>query len=232
MKQIRAAESRGHANHGWLQSHHSFSFADYYDPEHMGVSILRVINDDHIAPSGGFPTHPHRDMEIVTYLMQGALEHRDSMGNGSVIRPGDIQRMSAGSGIRHSEFNPSDSEPTRLLQIWLLPNRQGISPGYAQQNFALQQRRGRLQLLVSPDGRDGSLSAQQDGLLYGTLLEQDQTLDHDLAPGRTAYVHLARGRAEINGEPLNEGDAITLTDETRIGMRGIEQAEILLFDLP
>jgi len=232
MKQIRAAESRGHADHGWLQSHHSFSFADYYDPEHMGVSILRVINDDHIAPSGGFPTHPHRDMEIVTYLMQGALEHRDSMGNGSVIRPGDIQRMSAGSGIRHSEFNPSDSEPTHLLQIWLLPNRQGITPGYAQQNFPLQQRRGRLQLLVSPDGRDGSLSAQQDGLLYGTLLEQGQTLDHDLQPGRTAYVHLARGRAEINGESLNEGDAITLTDEARIEMRGIDQAEILLFDLP
>lgn len=232
MKQIRAAESRGHANHGWLQSHHSFSFADYYDPEHMGVSILRVINDDHIAPSGGFPTHPHRDMEIVTYLMQGALEHRDSMGNGSVIRPGDIQRMSAGSGIRHSEFNPSDSEPTRLLQIWLLPNRQGITPGYAQQNFPLQQRRGRLQLLVSPDGRDGSLSAQQDGLLYGTLLDQGQTLSHDLARGRTAYLHLARGRAEINGEPLNEGDAITLKDEARIGMRGIDQAEILLFDLP
>jgi len=154
------------------------------------------------------------------------------MGNGSVIRPGDIQRMSAGSGIRHSEFNPSDSEPTHLLQIWLLPNRQGITPGYAQQNFPLQQRRGRLQLLVSPDGRDGSLSAQQDGLLYGTLLEQGQTLDHDLQPGRTAYVHLARGRAEINGESLNEGDAITLTDEARIEMRGIDQAEILLFDLP
>ncbi|MCW8906034.1 MAG: pirin family protein [Sedimenticola sp.] len=232
MKQIRAAESRGHADHGWLQSHHSFSFADYYDPEHMGVSILRVINDDHIAPSGGFPTHPHRDMEIVTYLMEGALEHRDSMGNGSLIRPGDIQRMSAGSGIRHSEFNPSDSKPTRLLQIWLMPNRQGITPGYAQQHFPLQQRRGRLQLLVSPDGRDGSLSAQQDGLLYGTLLEQDQTLSHDLEPGRTAYIHLARGQAEINGESLNEGDAITLTDEAQIGMRGIDQAEILLFDLP
>lgn len=232
MKQIRRAEARGHADHGWLQSHHSFSFADYYDPAHMGVSILRVINDDRIAPSGGFPTHPHRDMEIVTYLMEGTLEHRDSIGNGSLIRPGDIQRMSAGSGIQHSEFNPSDSEPTRLLQIWLLPNQTGITPDYAQKQFPPEQRRGILQLLVSPDGRDGSISARQDGLLYGTLLDREESLSHTLQAGRSAYLHLARGQAVINGETLGEGDAITLVDEPQVQMSGIDKAEILLFDLP
>ncbi|WP_428622361.1 pirin family protein [Sedimenticola sp.] len=232
MKQIRTAEARGHANIGWLESYHSFSFADYYDPEHMGVSILRVINDDHIAPSGGFPTHPHRDMEIVTYILDGVLEHKDSMGNGSLIRPGDIQHMSAGTGVRHSEFNHSHSEPVHLLQIWLLPNRQGVTPGYNQKHFPLSERRGVLQILVSPDGRSGSISAHQDGLLYGTLLEQGDSVSHDLAAGRTAYLHVARGKVLINGETLSAGDAITLSDEPTVSLTGIDQAEVLLFDLP
>lgn len=232
MKRIRAATERGHSRHDWLDSYHSFSFADYHDPEQMGISILRVINDDRIAPAGGFPTHPHRDMEIVTYLLDGVLEHRDSLGNGSLIRPGEIQRMSAGSGVQHSEFNHSDQQPVHLLQIWLLPNRQGVEPGYAQKQFPLPERRNRLRLLVSPDGRDGSLSAHQDGLIYGSLLDRDHPITHVLEAGRIAYVHIARGAASINGEQLTGGDAIVLADEPEVALTGLEQAEILLFDLP
>lgn len=232
MKQIRAANERGHARHDWLDSYHSFSFADYHDPARMGVSILRVINDDRIAPAGGFATHPHQDMEIVTYVLDGVLEHKDSMGNGSLIRPGDIQRMSAGSGVRHSEFNHSDQQPVHLLQIWLLPNRRGVTPDYAQKHFPPSERRNLLQLLVSPDGSGGSISAHQDGLLYGSLLEPGNSLSHKLAAGRLAYLHIARGEARINGETLGDGDAIILSEEPRVELTGIKEAEILLFDLP
>jgi hypothetical protein len=232
MMQLRSAHERGHARYDWLNSYHSFSFADYYDPRHMGISNLRVINDDRIAPGGGFPSHGHRDMEIVTYVLSGALEHKDSLGNGSVIRPGDVQRMSAGTGVRHSEFNASDSEAVHLLQIWLLPNRQGVEPGYAQRHFAAAQRRGVLRLLVSPDGREDSLNAHQDALLYGSLLESAETVDYALAPGRTAYIHLAKGSAKVNGTPLNAGDGLRIGQEPQLQIEGLNSAEVLLFDLP
>jgi redox-sensitive bicupin YhaK (pirin superfamily) len=232
MMQLRAANSRGHARYDWLNTYHSFSFADYYDPLHMGISNLRVINEDTIAPGGGFPTHGHRDMEIVTYVLSGALEHQDSMGNGSVIRPGDIQRMSAGSGVRHSEFNASDTEPVHLLQIWLLPNRPGVMPGYEQRHFPIEQRRDVLCLLVSPDGREGSLSAHQDALLYGSLLAGGEALNYTLAPDRKAYVHLARGVARINDSTLEGGDGLRIAQEPQLRIQGLEEAEILLFDLP
>ena len=232
MMQLRAAHERGHARYDWLNTYHSFSFADYYDPQHMGISNLRVINDDTIAPGGGFPTHGHRDMEIVTYVLSGALEHKDSMGNGSVIRAGDVQRMSAGSGVRHSEFNASDREPVHLLQIWLLPNRQGIKPGYAQRHFPIEQRRGVLRLLISPDGRGDSLSAQQDALLYASLLQQGEAVEYALAAAHTAYVHLAKGSARVNGRTLHDGDGLRIEQEVRLVIEGLDSAELLLFDLP
>ncbi|MCW8889198.1 MAG: pirin family protein [Sedimenticola sp.] len=232
MQQIRRATERGRGQLDWLESYHSFSFANYYDPAHRGVSILRVINDDRIAPSSGFDTHSHRDMEIVTYVLEGELEHKDSLGNGSVIRPGDVQRMSAGRGVLHSEFNPSDDRTVHLLQIWLLPNKRGVEPGYAQQHFPVSERQGKLRLLVSPDGRDHSISAHQDGLLYGTLLNSEESVGYRLSAERMAYVHVARGEATVNGETLKAGDAITLKDETPVQLDGIDQAEILLFDLP
>lgn len=231
MLEIRRAADRGHANHSWLNSHHSFSFGSYYDAEHMGVGNLRVINDDTVAPGTGFATHGHNDMEIVTYVLDGALEHKDSMGNGSVIRPGDIQRMSAGTGVTHSEHNPSGGEPVHLLQIWLEPNRLGVEPGYAQQHFPIEARRGRLQLLVSPDGRDGSIAAHQDSLLYGTWLEAGDRVEHALKPGKRAYVHLARGAAKVNGQELREGDAVTVSGESKVDLEGLAGAEILLFEL-
>lgn len=232
MTTLRPSNARGHANHGWLDSYHTFSFANYYDPEHMGVSNLRVINDDTVMPGQGFGTHGHQDMEIVSYVLDGALEHKDSMGNGSVIRPGDIQRMSAGTGVRHSEYNPSPTEPVHFLQIWLVPNRTGVQPGYEQKHFPLADRRGRLVLLVSPDGRDGSLSAHQDGLLYGTLLEAGESVEHPLAAGRRAYVHVARGQLAVNGTPLGSGDGATLDDVDHVHLEGLGHAEVLLFDLP
>lgn len=232
MTTLRPSNARGHANHGWLDSYHTFSFANYYDPAHMGVSNLRVINDDTVMPGQGFCTHGHQDMEIVSYVLDGALEHNDSMGNGSVIRPGDIQRMSAGTGVRHSEYNPSATEPVHFLQIWLVPNRAGVQPGYEQKHFPLEERRGRLVLLVSPDGRDGSLSAHQDGLLYGTLLEAGETVEHPLAAGRRAYVHVARGQVAVNGTPLGSGDGVTLADVDHVHLEGLGHAEVLLFDLP
>ncbi len=232
MRQIRRAEDRGTGRHDWLESYHSFSFADYYDPAHMGVSILRVINEDRIAPSSGFATHSHRDMEIVTYVLEGELEHKDSMGNGSIIRPGDVQRMSAGTGVSHSEYNPSDNTTVHLLQIWLLPNQKGVKPGYAQQHFPLKERQGKLQLLVSPDGRDNSISANQNGLLYGTLLNDGESVSYKLSDNRIAYVHIARGEATVSGEAVKAGDAITLSDEPTVELHGIKQAEIVLFDLP
>ena len=232
MIQIRAARERGTSRLDWLESFYSFSFADYQDPRHMGLSNLRVINDDRIAPGRGFATHGHTDMEIVTYVVEGALEHKDSMGNGSIMRPGDVQRMSAGSGVRHSEFNPSSDEPVHLLQIWLIPNRRGGEPEYSQRHFPVQERRGRLRLLVSPDGRDGSIATHQDALMYGALLDAGEAASHTLGTGRRAYVQVARGRVEVNGTELGPGDGASVTDEADIRLTGIEGAEVLVFDLP
>jgi quercetin 2,3-dioxygenase len=229
---LRPAGERGHARLDWLDSYHSFSFANYYDPRFMGVSNLRVINDDLIAPAGGFPMHGHKDMEIVTYVLEGSLAHRDSMGNGSAIVAGDVQYMSAGTGVKHSEYNASRSEPVRLLQIWLLPNRLGVQPSYAQRQWPVDEKRGRLALIVSPDGREGSIATRQDALLYASLLKTGEMVALALEAGRTAYVQIARGRAEVNGIAMEEGDGASLTDEESVRIAGIDEAEILLFDLP
>jgi redox-sensitive bicupin YhaK (pirin superfamily) len=232
MYALRRAEERGHANHGWLNSYHTFSFGGYYDPRHMGFGNLRVINDDTVAPGAGFGTHGHSDMEIISYVLDGALEHRDSMGNGSVIRAGDVQRMSAGTGVTHSEYNPSPDEAVHFLQIWLQPNTSGVEPGYEQKHFPLEERRGRLVLLVSPDGRDGSIASHQDGLLYGTLVDAGGVLEHRLEAGRRAYVHVARGRAQVNGETLDRGDGLAIENQRKLRFEGVSAAEILVFDLP
>jgi redox-sensitive bicupin YhaK (pirin superfamily) len=232
MISVRPARERGHFDHGWLDTWHSFSFADYYDPAHMGYSNLRVINEDRVAPGRGFATHGHKDMEIVTYILSGALEHKDSMGNGSVIRPGDVQRMSAGTGVRHSEFNPSQDTPVHLLQVWLLPSRQGVVPGYAQKHFPEASRRGRLCLIMSPDGRDGSIDSHQDALVYATLLDAGETVRLDMAPGRRAYVHVARGEVQLNGRDLAAGDGARIQDEVLVEIAGLGAAEALVFDLP
>jgi redox-sensitive bicupin YhaK (pirin superfamily) len=232
MIQIRKADTRGHAEHGgWLDSWHTFSFADYYDPEHMGYSVLRVINDDTIAPGAGFPTHAHQDMEIVTYVLEGALEHRDSLGNGDIIRPGDVQRMSAGTGIRHSEFNPSQTEPVRLLQIWLLPQQPGVAPGYEQTRCDPAQLQGRFRVVASPDGREGSVRINQDTLLYAAKLDQGETARMTLAPGRRAYLQVAQGDIELKGFPLHQGDGAEISQEAEIIVSGLNSAEILVFDL-
>ena len=232
MLAIRKAEDRGHADHGWLHSHHTFSFGGYHDPRHMGVSNLRVINDDTVAPGGGFATHGHQDMEIISYVLEGALEHKDNMGNGSVIRPGDIQRMSAGSGVTHSEYNPSASEPVHFLQIWLQPNALGVAPGYAQRHFPLADRRGRWALLVSPDGRDGSIASHQDALVFGTLLAPGESLQYHFATGREGYLHLARGRLQVGQVTLQQGDGLRIQKQDLLELQGVETAEVLLFDLP
>lgn len=231
MIQIRPASARGQTRLDWLESAHSFSFGDYQDPRHMGVSNLRVINDDRVAPGRGFATHGHRDMEIVSYVLDGALAHKDSLGNGSLIRPGEVQRMSAGSGVRHSEHNPSATEAVHFLQIWLIPNREGGEPEYSQQSFPAEERRGRLRLLVSPDGREGSIATHQDTLLYGTLLDAGESVVHSLS-GRIGYVHLARGRAEVNGVALRPGDGAQILGEPELRLRGLDGAEVLVFDLP
>ena len=232
MISVRPATERGHFDHGWLDTWHSFSFSDYYDPAHMGYSALRVINEDRVAPGGGFATHGHKDMEIMTYILSGALEHKDSMGNGSVIRPGDVQRMSAGTGVRHSEYNPSPDQPVHLLQIWLLPNRLGVAPGYAQRHFPEETRRGRLCLLMSPDGRNGSIDSHQDALVYSTLLEDGEVVGLDLERGRRAYVQVARGGVRVNGQDLAAGDGARIQDEARVEIAGLGSAEVLVFDLP
>ena len=232
MQTVRRAQERGHVNHGWLDSYHTFSFGSYHDSEHMGFSNLRVINDDTVAPGGGFSTHGHEDMEIISYVLEGGLEHKDSMGNGSVIRPGDVQRLSAGTGVTHSEYNHSSDEPVHFMQIWLLPNRTGVEPGYEQRSFPLEDRRGKLVLLVSPDGRNGSISSHQDALMYGTLLEDGQRLNHLLASDRKTYVHVAAGSADVNGQVLNAGDAMAMEDHGDIQLLGINDAELLIFDLP
>ena len=229
---LRPAAQRGHANHGWLNSYHTFSFADYFDSQHMGVSNLRVINDDTVAPGAGFATHSHKDMEIISYVLSGALQHKDSMGNGSVIYPGDVQRMSAGSGVSHSEYNHSSEEPVHFLQIWLLPNKRGVTPAYDQRHFNADQRRARLALMVSPDGREGSISTHQDALLYGTLLQAGEAVEHVLASGRQAYVHVAGGAVSVNGQVLSSGDGARIENEAEIRIEGQGNAELLLFDLP
>ena len=232
MIRIRPANERGHSKLDWLESRHTFSFADYEDARYMGLSNLRVINDDVVAPGRGFATHGHRDMEIVSYVLEGTLEHKDSMGNGSVIRPGEVQRMSAGTGVRHSEFNPSPNEPVHFLQIWLVPNETGVEPAYDQRHFPERDRRGRLRLLVSPDGRDGSIATHQDALMYGALLEAGESVVHAMQSDRHAYVQVARGRIEVNGRALGAGDGAAIEDEADISLSGIDAAEVLLFDLP
>ena len=232
MTEIRRGRDRGFADHGWLKSYHTFSFADYYDPRHMGFGPLRVINEDRVAPGQGFGKHPHRDMEIVSYVLAGALEHRDSMGNGSVIRPGDVQRMSAGTGVFHSEYNPSRNEGVHFLQIWIEPSRRGIEPSYEQKHFSAEDKRGRLRLVASPDGAQGSVAIHQDARILAALLDGDERVEHAIDKGRKAYVHVARGRVTVNGHVLEAGDALRADGEQRIVVEQGEASEILLFDLP
>jgi len=228
---VRPAAKRGETQIDWLDSKHSFSFADYHDPANMGFRALRVINDDRIAAGAGFPTHGHRDMEILTYVLDGALEHRDSLGTGSVIRPGDVQIMSAGTGIRHSEFNPSDSEPLRLLQIWMLPERGGLKPRYDQKTFGPAEGQGRLRLVGSRDGREGGVTIYQDIDLYAASLDRGQTVAHNIRPDRHVWIQMARGKASVNGKPVAEGDGVAITGEVRVEIAGVDGAELLLFDL-
>jgi quercetin 2,3-dioxygenase len=229
--EIRRAAERGHAEHGWLESYHSFSFADYYDPEHMGYGVLRVINEDRVQPGMGFGTHGHRDMEIVTYVLDGALAHQDSMGNGSTIVPGDVQRMSAGTGVRHSEYNHEKKGVTHFLQIWIMPARNGVAPSYEQKHFDAAEKRGRLRLIASPDGRDASVSMNQDAFLHAGLFDGAERARIEIATRRKGYVHVARGKVVVNGEALEAGDALkTGSGPIEIG-RG-ERAEVLVFDLP
>jgi quercetin 2,3-dioxygenase len=231
MIRIHKSEERGHANHGWLNSRFTFSFADYFDPKHVHFRTLRVMNDDHIAGGGGFPTHPHRDMEIVTYVLEGALAHKDSMGNGSVIRPGDVQYMSAGTGVAHSEFNASGTEPVHLYQIWMFPDKKNYEPTYDQKHFSTDEKRGKLRLVVSPDGRDGSVKIRQDNELYATVLGPGETVQHAIKPERHVYVQVASGSVTLNGQQLNVGDGAALSAEKSVELAGVKDAEVLLFDL-
>ena len=231
MIKVRKSRDRAHFNHGWLDTYFTFSFADYYDPKHVQFRTLRVLNDDRVAPSEGFPTHPHRDMEILTYVLEGALEHRDSMGTGSVIRPGDVQYLSAGSGVTHSEFNASDREPVHLLQIWMFPEQKGLKPTYDQKTFSADEKRGKLRLVASPDGRCGSVRIRQDNELYAGLLGDGQTVRHELKRDRHAYVQVARGSVTLNGERLDEGDGAAISGEKAVELTGTDSAEVLLFDL-
>jgi redox-sensitive bicupin YhaK (pirin superfamily) len=231
MINIRKSNERGHADHGWLDTHFTFSFADYYDPKHIHFRTLRVMNDDRVAGGGGFPTHPHRDMEIVTYVLEGALEHRDSMGNGSVIKPGDVQYMSAGTGVQHSEFNASETEPVHLYQIWMFPEKQGLKPKYDQKNFPEAEKRGKLRLVASPDGRNGSVQIRQDNELYATLLGEGESVKHELKKDRHAYIQVARGSVTLNGKKLEQGDGAAISAEKSVELTGVKDAEVLLFDL-
>lgn len=231
MFELRSANQRGSANFGWLLSQHTFSFGSYYDPEQLGFSDLLVINEDQVKPGKGFDTHGHRDMEIFSYVLEGALEHKDSMGTGSVIRPGDVQMMSAGSGIRHSEYNHSREELVHFLQIWIVPDRKGVAPRYQQQHFSDAEKRGKLRLIISPDGAEGSLSVYQDVRVYAGLFDGDESQTLVLPENRYAYVHIARGSIEINGERLSAGDGVRIRKEQQITLQNGEQAEVLLFDL-
>jgi quercetin 2,3-dioxygenase len=231
MVHIHKSKDRGHADHGWLNSRFSFSFADYYDPEHVQFRSLRVMNDDRIAGGGGFPTHPHRDMEIVTYVLEGALAHKDSMGNGSVIRPGDVQYMSAGTGVAHSEFNASEKEPVHLYQIWMFPDRKNYAPVYDQKHFPEAEKRGKLRLVVSPDGRDGSVKIRQGNELYAAVLGPGESVKYEIQPDRYAYVQVARGSVKLNGKDLETGDGAAISEEKSLQLTGVIDAEVLLFDL-
>jgi redox-sensitive bicupin YhaK (pirin superfamily) len=231
MIHIHKSSDRGHANHGWLDSRFSFSFAEYYDPAHIHFRTLRVMNDDRIAGGGGFPTHPHREMEIVTYVLEGALAHKDSMGNGSVIRPGDVQYMSAGTGVAHSEFNASETEAAHLYQIWMFPDKKNYAPTYDQKHFSEADKRGKLRLVVSPDGRDGSVQIRQDNELYATVLGPGESVKHELKPERHAYVQVAKGSVMLNGQELETGDGAAISVEKSLELTGVNDAEVLLFDL-
>jgi redox-sensitive bicupin YhaK (pirin superfamily) len=228
---LRKSSERGHADHGWLQSRHSFSFADYHDPEHMGFGNLRVINEDRIAPGSGFGTHGHRDMEIVSYVLSGELAHRDSLGTGAAIRPGDVQRMSAGRGVQHSEFNNAPNATTHFLQIWIEPSERGIAPGYEQQHFDDTAKRGKLRLVASPDGRDGSVTIHADASIHAALVDGDERIERALDPRRKTYVHVIRGSVEVNGQRLDAGDAAKLVDERVLSIARGDDAEVLVFDL-
>lgn len=228
---VRKAEERGHANHGWLDSYHSFSFANYYDPKHMGFRALRVINEDRVTPTAGFGTHGHRDMEIITYVLDGALEHKDSLGTGSVIKPGEVQRMSAGTGIMHSEFNHSKTDPVHFLQIWILPETKGLSPSYEQREFQLTKNPGNLQLVAARDGREGTVTVHQDVELYAAVLEPNQQISYSLKPERHAWIQVARGGITLNGLALDKGDGAAISDETDVVIEATTDAEFLLFDL-
>jgi redox-sensitive bicupin YhaK (pirin superfamily) len=231
MLKIRKSQERGYADHGWLRSYHSFSFADYYDPEHVEFGALRVINEDRVAAGKGFGTHAHRDMEIISYVLEGQLEHKDSIGTGSVIAPDDVQRMSAGSGVRHSEFNPSRDQPVHFLQIWIQPDERGIPPSYEQKRFEAAAKRGRLRLIASPDGRESSVTIHQDAYVYAGLFEKDERAAHPLDRRRRAYVHVARGEISVNGETLTAGDGAKLTDVAEVKLEHGNGAEVLVFDL-
>jgi redox-sensitive bicupin YhaK (pirin superfamily) len=227
----RPAKERGHFDHGWLDTYHSFSFSEYHDPAHMGFRSLRVLNEDRVDPKAGFPPHSHRDMEIITYVLAGALGHKDSMGNGSVIRPGDVQRMSAGTGVTHSEYNGSEKEPVHLLQIWILPEKRGIAPGYEEKKFSPDEKRGRLRLIASRDAAEGSVTIHQDARVYASLLDAGQTVRHPLAAGRGAWLHLVSGAATVNGTALATGDGAAVENESALEIRAGEPTELLLFDL-
>jgi redox-sensitive bicupin YhaK (pirin superfamily) len=228
---VRKSNDRGHADHGWLDTRFTFSFADYYDPQHIHFRTLRVMNDDRIAGGGGFPTHPHRDMEIVTYVLEGALAHKDSMGNGSVIRPGDVQYMSAGTGVAHSEFNASETETAHLYQIWMFPDKKNYEPRYDQKHFSEADKRSKLRLVASPGGREGSVKIRQDNELYATVLGVGERVKHELKPERHAYVQVARGSVTLNGTALETGDGATISAEKAVELTGVKDAEVLLFDL-
>jgi redox-sensitive bicupin YhaK (pirin superfamily) len=232
MNEIRRSNERGYADHGWLKSFHTFSFADYYDPKHVEFGPLRVINEDRVQAGAGFGTHAHRDMEIISYVLSGELAHKDSMGNGSTIRPGDVQRMSAGSGVRHSEFNPSSGNPVHFLQIWIQPNAQGIEPSYEEKRFSAEEKRGRLRIIASPDQADGSVLIHQDARVYAGLFDGAERATLNTKPGRRIYVHVARGAVTANGTVLNTGDALKLTDTDELVLAQGNQAEVLVFDLP
>jgi redox-sensitive bicupin YhaK (pirin superfamily) len=232
MLEVRKSEDRGNADHGWLQSKHTFSFAGYRDPRHTGFGPLLVINEDRVAPGMGFGEHSHRDMEIISYVLSGALEHKDSLGTGSVLHYGDVQRMSAGNGVRHSEFNGSKSEPVHFLQIWIQPKVSGIPASYEEKHFAPDTKQGKLRLIASSDGRDGSVLIHQDAAVYAAILDGGQPLEHRLAPGRTGYVHVVRGKVAVNGLPLAGGDALKLTAEDAVTLAAAQDAELLVFDLP
>jgi quercetin 2,3-dioxygenase len=228
---IRKSEDRGHLNYGWLDTYHTFSFDQYYDAAHMHFRTLRVINEDRVAPGKGFPTHSHRDMEIITYILSGSLEHRDSMGNGSVIRPGDVQRMTAGTGVAHSEFNPDKSEPVHLLQIWIMPNARNLAPGYEQKFFGEEERRNQLRLIASPEGSHGSVKINQEALVYASIVEPDAQLTHSLKENRHAWLQVARGSVSVNDIELNQGDGAAIRREEKLAISAKDRAELLLFDL-